>query len=320
MAKKPNRAERRLLEREVEALKHQFAKDFMADLVTDGRLRDHIRRTLDALPEWTPFEDVTDELSSPLARQLGVRDPQILLKANQLLGVANKKTRMYRNSRYFVKKTPLEEGGWMLSIRTTENDARHDWREFQRIKNELCGPECEAIELYPAESRLVDTANQYWVHVLPEGMRIPVGFNDRLVMKPGDGSDGTTQRPWEPGDEPPDARDGSLKSVMTDLYDRAKKALNEEKDRGENAEPEGDRGEVRVGEVEDEHAAHGAADDAPRIAHQAGLQPGERGEGREGAGPGGEDHGQAGRAAEEGGEQVQRRGGQAQEEGQEDQR
>jgi hypothetical protein len=36
----------------------------------------------------------------------------------------------------------------------------HDWRDLQRIKNQLVGPECEAVELYPAESRKVDTANQ----------------------------------------------------------------------------------------------------------------------------------------------------------------
>jgi hypothetical protein len=36
-----------------------------------------------------------------------------------------------------------------------------DWRVGQRIKNQLVGAEWEAIELYPAESRVVDTANSW---------------------------------------------------------------------------------------------------------------------------------------------------------------
>jgi hypothetical protein len=70
------------------------------------------------------------------------------------------------------------------------NISRHDgaactcWREFQKIKNELVGPEFEAIELFPAESRLVDTANQYhlWVYADPK-FRFPVGFVDRFVLE-----------------------------------------------------------------------------------------------------------------------------------------
>jgi hypothetical protein len=66
---------------------------------------------------------------------------------------------------------------------------RHDgaqctnWRDFQHIKNELVGPENEAIELFPAESRLVDAANQYhlWVMADPH-YRFPVGFVERFVL------------------------------------------------------------------------------------------------------------------------------------------
>lgn len=55
---------------------------------------------------------------------------------------------------------------------------------FQRIKDDLVGPEFEAVELYPARSRLTDLANQYHLWVLPESvMRFPFGF----VAKP-DGS------------------------------------------------------------------------------------------------------------------------------------
>ena len=66
--------------------------------------------------------------------------------------------------------------------------SRHDelpsksWSDFQRIKNELVGPECEAMELYPAESRLVDTRNEYHLWVIPNAaVRFPVGHAERRV-------------------------------------------------------------------------------------------------------------------------------------------
>lgn len=69
-----------------------------------------------------------------------------------------------------------------LSIKRRDREPIRDWREMQAIKNELVGPEFEAVELYPAESRLVDTANQYhlWALLTP-GLRFPFGFQTRLV-------------------------------------------------------------------------------------------------------------------------------------------
>lgn len=68
-----------------------------------------------------------------------------------------------------------------LSIKTLDKSAIHDWRDFQEIKNALCGAECEGIEIYPAESRLLDAANQYHLWVLPEGAKVPCGFYGRAV-------------------------------------------------------------------------------------------------------------------------------------------
>lgn len=65
-----------------------------------------------------------------------------------------------------------------LSMRTVENDVRHDWREMQRVKNEILGPEWEGMELYPAESRVVDTANQYHLWCLP--FTLPFGWHSGL--------------------------------------------------------------------------------------------------------------------------------------------
>ena len=69
-----------------------------------------------------------------------------------------------------------------LSIKRRDREPIHDWRDLQRIKNELTDPEYEAIEIYPAESRLVDAANQYWLWVFADReFRIPLGFWSRCV-------------------------------------------------------------------------------------------------------------------------------------------
>lgn len=63
-----------------------------------------------------------------------------------------------------------------LSIKRRDKEAIHDWRELQEIKSKLCGDNCEGLELYPAESRVVDAANQFHLWVLPPGVQIPVGY------------------------------------------------------------------------------------------------------------------------------------------------
>jgi hypothetical protein len=76
---------------------------------------------------------------------------------------------------------------WHLSIKRIDRDIIHDWRDLQQIKNLLVGPEYEAIEVYPAESRLMDSANQYhlWVFVACKNVEgpptIPIGWTTRLV-------------------------------------------------------------------------------------------------------------------------------------------
>jgi hypothetical protein len=69
-----------------------------------------------------------------------------------------------------------------LSIKRIDKETIHDWRELQEIKNLLVGPEAEAVELYPAESRLVDSANQYHLWCIEAPNKFPFGFHGvRLV-------------------------------------------------------------------------------------------------------------------------------------------
>ena len=83
-----------------------------------------------------------------------------------------------KSNREFMRDSvPSIIGYTHLSIRSIDNDhLAHDWRDLMRIKNELIGPDREAIELYPSMERIHDTANQFHLWVLPEGMLQPVGW------------------------------------------------------------------------------------------------------------------------------------------------
>jgi hypothetical protein len=69
-----------------------------------------------------------------------------------------------------------------LGIASLDGMARHDWRDFQAIKNQLAGPETEAFELYPAESRLLDPSNYYTLWCFPGLRRLKIGQEKREVL------------------------------------------------------------------------------------------------------------------------------------------
>jgi hypothetical protein len=72
-----------------------------------------------------------------------------------------------------------------LCIRRHDGQPYKDWKAHQQIKSEIIGPEYEAVELFPAESRLVDLKNEYhlWVHPNPT-YRFPFGLTpNRGVME-----------------------------------------------------------------------------------------------------------------------------------------
>ena len=127
---------------------------------------------------WTPLRraTATDESRDRVKRSLGLTDDDLDLGE------------LYVNSAYqvMVRRTPPTAAPGPdlvhLSVRRRDRRPVHDWRDLQRIKNELLGPEHEAVELYPAESRRVDLANQYHLWALDDpSFRWPVGFNERKV-------------------------------------------------------------------------------------------------------------------------------------------
>ena len=138
-------------------------------------------------PPWTPFVPgtVPPPDSSPLVRAVF------------------EGCDVFVNSRYQVVKRFLGEGplgkGWHLSVKRTDCGPLRDWRDLQRIKNELCGSEMEGVEMFPAESRLIDGSNQYHLWVFES--RLPFGFDEgRSVTETP--FPGGRQRPFEV--KPPD--------------------------------------------------------------------------------------------------------------------
>ena len=79
-----------------------------------------------------------------------------------------------------------------LSIKRIDRDVIHDWRELQRIKNELMGEEYMGVEVYPFEENLRDGANQFhiWVFTDLNGdpLFIPIGWQGRVVANDGEHS------------------------------------------------------------------------------------------------------------------------------------
>ena len=70
---------------------------------------------------------------------------------------------------------------WHLAIRRRNEKPLRDWRILQGIKNKVVGEGFEAVELYPADSRIMDVGNVYHLWVLApkqgetEPPRFPVG-------------------------------------------------------------------------------------------------------------------------------------------------
>ena len=90
---------------------------------------------------------------------------------------------IYQNDIYRVE-VKVEKPLIHLDIRRRDTKTCNEWHDFQQIKNELVGPEHEAVQLFPAESRLVDTGNEYHLWVYPNpNMRIQLGFRDRFVLE-----------------------------------------------------------------------------------------------------------------------------------------
>lgn len=124
---------------------------------------------------------------------------------------------IWRNSRYQVMVSRIyphdkETGALIktdlfvtqLSIKRIDRMAIHDWRDLQRIKNELAGDEALAVEVYPPESKLVDTANQYFLWVVPPAWIDVFAFIFQTRVVSEANWRNSRQRPWPSDTKPKD--------------------------------------------------------------------------------------------------------------------
>lgn len=128
-------------------------------------------------------EDQTESIKREIMKQFNLTEEAAEFQIRQSM-----EGKLYSNDVYTVLVKELAPGSrdnrtaaeivW-LSIKRNDKEPIHDWRDLQAIKNMLVGPECEGVELFPAESRLVDTANQYhlWVFKNPK-VGFHFGFNE----------------------------------------------------------------------------------------------------------------------------------------------
>lgn len=95
-----------------------------------------------------------------------------------------KQQAVWANNLYQVNIEYMPEDRAHLIVRRLDKQAIHSWQHFQEIKNQLLGPECEAVECYPKESQLVDEKHHYhlWGFRSPErsfGIGFRVGRQTR---------------------------------------------------------------------------------------------------------------------------------------------
>jgi hypothetical protein len=130
-----------------------------------SRARGRTRRGIQAAPTWQPMTRAA-WVDAPSMAGFGI-DPAMLAQMHEV----------WVNDRYTVIVERFADGSvFHLSIRRSDRGPARDWRDFMQIKDDIAGPEAEAVELYPGRSRVVDSANQFHLWFLPGGKPFPVGY------------------------------------------------------------------------------------------------------------------------------------------------
>jgi hypothetical protein len=155
----------------------------------------HERRKAKAKTGWVPLEQYvltrTKAEIDAMVRDLAAHFPNKSEDEHRrsILNGMGELDDYWRNDQYAVHVIRWRGQGpngcdiVQLSIKRHDRLPTRDWRDFQRIKNQLVGPECEAVELYPAESRLVDTATQYHLWCVKDPKyRWPIGYDEGRVI------------------------------------------------------------------------------------------------------------------------------------------
>lgn len=137
-------------------------------------------------PGWSKFERAWPTRNKALDDE-GWRDFISHMEADRIRIWQNNRFQVHWHSPEMVRMAGMVGEDWpdivWLSIRRRDRSTVKDWRDLQRIKNEIVGHKHEAVELYPMTKRLVDSSNQYhlWVLATPEAC-FPIGYRKRDVL------------------------------------------------------------------------------------------------------------------------------------------
>lgn len=156
-------------------------REVRSSLVMQKAEAEHARAEagkLDRAP-WTPLEpcDGRDPSEAAIAGLLAENPDWKRADAYREIARWNGEEVTWVNSIYqvVVRTTPGQTAH--LAITRRDGLPVDSWEDMQRIKAELIGSECEAVELYPADSRAVERSNtrHLWASSVT-GYRFPVGF------------------------------------------------------------------------------------------------------------------------------------------------
>lgn len=151
---------------------------------------------------WTRFEPGVFRPGKGLSAEDMAEHEKVRAEGIVTIWINNLFTVQVTSGRGVLQAPPPEfpELVWFSIRRNERARLPRDWRDLQRVKNELAGPEHEAVEMFPAESRLVDSADQFhlWVIADPE-VRWPFGYLERDVADHGEVEKmGGSQRKLDP--------------------------------------------------------------------------------------------------------------------------
>lgn len=145
------------------------------------------------LPDWTPFAPATST-TTPAQRDAMIADAIKIsgISLDQATALVDDldNDRLFLNSRYQVAcrkypaSAPFPDIGHLSIKRLNKAPIPASaYRDFMRIKDEICGPEFEAVQIFPARSDEIDTANQYhlWVFLDPS-FRLPFGWHGQRLV------------------------------------------------------------------------------------------------------------------------------------------
>lgn len=158
----------------------------------------------DYMPTWTPLKRLGPDEINPemdaIYKRMGLPPSDETWWSPQYQAVV-------RYAQSAEEDAPQgREGLLHVSIHRHDRSPMRNWRHLQQIKNEIAGEDRWGVEVFPPESYLVDSANEYHLYVMPVNADIPFAFHESIVSSDEQVEAYNEQRghkgrqePWEPG-------------------------------------------------------------------------------------------------------------------------